>query len=139
MENPPASSYPACIAVKTAELLSPAAGELYLRKVREAVMVNSRDISQAEELQDIARRLSEEYPETFDSAAFSEKFNGEESRNAFRRDLQQTRYNRIGRFPTLTMRKQGSPGIILTGYRPYEVLLQALSRIAPEVTREVAR
>ena len=45
MEDPPASSYPACIAVKCAEMQSSAAGERYLRLLREALMINGKNIA----------------------------------------------------------------------------------------------
>jgi|SRR5690606_30955153 len=134
IKNPPKSSYPACIAVKTAELQSAEAGELYLRKVREAVMIHSLDISKAAVLHKIAMQLSINYPGRFNADQFLEDFDSEKSRDAFRQDLQRIRYNQIGRFPTLTMKKGNQPGIIITGYRPYEVLLQALSRIDPQLT-----
>jgi len=38
-EDPPSSSYPACLAVKAAELQSPQAADLLLGRLREAVMV----------------------------------------------------------------------------------------------------
>src|SRR5512143_835188 len=47
-EDPPASSHPACIAVKAAELQSSEAAELYLRRLREAVMLDRRNIARRE-------------------------------------------------------------------------------------------
>src|SRR3954471_3369508 len=44
VEDPPASSYPACIAVKSVQLQSPAAGIKYLRMLREAVMIQGLNI-----------------------------------------------------------------------------------------------
>src|SRR3954466_16223308 len=45
VEDPPASSYPACIAVKCAELQSKKAGDTYLRLAREAIMLHGKNIA----------------------------------------------------------------------------------------------
>jgi putative protein-disulfide isomerase len=58
--DPPASSYPACIAVKCAEMQSRMLGEKYLYKLREAVMMNGQNIAKTEVLQSIATTLSSE-------------------------------------------------------------------------------
>ncbi|MEX8548058.1 MAG: DsbA family protein [Mucilaginibacter sp.] len=132
-EDPPTSSYPACIAVKSAEMQSKAAGEKYLYKLREAVMTNKQNIAKPEVLAAIARNFSEINPDLLNYNQFLEDISGEKSLQLFRNDLQNVRYNRIGRFPTLTIHKPGQTGVILTGYRPYEVLLQAISVVAPEL------
>lgn len=133
VEDPPTSSYPACIAVKSAEMQSKEAGEKYLYKLREAVMTNKQNIARPEVLAAIAQKFSEENPDLLNYNQFLEDISGEKSVRLFKNDLQKVRYNQIGRFPTLTITKPGKPGIILTGYRPYDVLLQAISVIAPEL------
>jgi len=138
VDDPPASSYPACIAVKTAEMQSKEAGEEYLYKLREAVMMNKQNIARPEVLAAIARKLSEAHPDLLDYDQFLDDISGEKSLQLFRNDLQKVRYNRIGRFPTLTIHKPGQAGVILTGYRPYEVLLQAISVVAPEMVSNAA-
>lgn len=42
MKNPPSSSYPACIAVKSAQLQSGGHGESLLQRLREAAMVEEK-------------------------------------------------------------------------------------------------
>ncbi|WP_439882768.1 DsbA family oxidoreductase [Pontibacter sp. MBLB2868] len=133
-ENPPASSYPACMAVKAAELQSPVAAENYLRKVREAVMLHGKNIAQREVLLQVGKELSEISPDLFNIEKFEQDFGSEEARKAFEQDLMQVRLHNISRFPTLTMRREGEEiGVMLTGYRPYEALQQALLQVAPEL------
>jgi len=127
-ENPPSSSYPACIAVKTAALQGFEASEIYLRAVSKAVMVNAQDISQKDVLLEIARAASLDRPKAFDSDRFAEEYNSNASRDAFRDDLRQVSYHKIGRFPTLTFTR-GGKGLIMTGYRPYEALVEAFRQI----------
>jgi predicted DsbA family dithiol-disulfide isomerase len=133
IHDPPTSSYPACIAVKCAALQSPEAAENYLRRLREAVMLEAKNISKEEVLLEVANSLARDKPHLFDAEAFEEKLHREEGREAFREDLQQVRYNSISRFPTLTLQKPQQPGVMIVGYRPYDVLLQALEQIAPDL------
>ena len=56
MEDAPASSYPACIAFKGAELQVAAVAELYLRLVREAIMLDGKNIAKQNVLIDIAEQ-----------------------------------------------------------------------------------
>ena len=128
IENPPASSYPACIAVKTAGLQGFEASEIYLQAVWKAVMVNSMDISKKDILLEIAYDAGIQKPQILDFQRFADEYDNDESRDAFRNDLRQVAYNKIGRFPTLTFTK-GGKGIIMTGYRPYEALVDALKQI----------
>lgn len=132
IEDYPDSSYPACIAVKSAGLQSQEAGDRYLRKIREALMIDGKNIAQLPLLLDIAASLSEAYPGLLDYERFELDFDGA-GRHAFREDLKQLRYLDISRFPTLTMNIPDKPGVIITGYRPYEVLVQALQRVLPNL------
>jgi len=128
IENPPASSYPACIAVKTAGLQSSQVSEAYLREIWKAVMVDSLDISKKEILIEIAAALLAGESVDFNFDRFVAEYNNELSREAFRNDLRQISYNKIGRFPTITFTKAGK-GLIMTGYRPYEALVEAFGQL----------
>ncbi len=134
VDDPPTSSYPACIAVKSAEIQSREAGENFLYKLREAVMTKNQNVAKPEVLTAIAQNFAEENPELLNFNQFLEDISGEKSVQLFKDDLQKVRYNGIGRFPTLTIHKPGKNGVIITGYRPYEVLLEAISVIDPEIT-----
>lgn len=137
MTDPPDSSYPACIAVKSAALQSPKAEELYLRALREAVMISGQNIAKDYVLMDIAKKLAEEHPGLLDLERFENDLYGETGPSAFRHDMQKVRYNRIGRFPTLTVQLGDKPGVMITGYRPYNVLLDALRRVVPKISPSI--
>jgi predicted DsbA family dithiol-disulfide isomerase len=132
-EDPPSSSYPACIAVKTAALQSNKAGEQYLLKIRSAIMSDGRNISKPEVLLDVAEELDSS---TLDFQQFKEDWTQGKGKEPFRADLQKASYHKIGRYPTLTFQNPQGKGIIITGYRPYEILEQAYSRIANETGDE---
>lgn len=131
--DPPASSYPACAAVKCAGLQSPEAEEWYLRRTREAIMIHGKNIARQEVLLEVAETLAAHKPQLFNSGQFRKDLGGGAGNEAFRQDLQEVRYHGIGRYPTLTIQKPGAAGVIITGYRPYEVLLEAVKQVEPEL------
>jgi putative protein-disulfide isomerase len=131
--DPPASSYPACLAVKAAELQSAAAADLYLRRLREAVMTERRNIARREVLLELAGEVAAGAPEELDPARLRDDLAGAAAREALREDIKEARYRGIGRFPTLTLRDPTGVGVVLVGYRPYEALRAALAQVAPEL------
>ncbi len=135
--DPPASSYPACIAVKSAELQSQAAGVEYLRLLREAVMIQGKNIAKQEVLVEVAEKLNESCPGLLDITRFSEDLTNDNGLEAFRTDWQETQNRNITRFPTLIMRSANKPAIMLTGYRPYPILLEAMKQMIPAVEPSV--
>jgi len=134
MEDPPASSYPACIAVKCAALQSAEAEELYLRKLREAVMLHTKNIARQPVLIAVAEEVAQALPGKLDFEQFKKDIQQGAGNEAFREDLKKTSYHQISRFPTLTISRNGAKGIMIVGYRPYKILMQAISIIAPDLT-----
>jgi predicted DsbA family dithiol-disulfide isomerase len=132
IEDPPESSYPACVAVKAAELQSREAAQSYLRRLREAAMCERRNIARRDVLIDVACGFTEERPGLIDVERFEGDLEGSEAREAFVEDIKQARYFGIGRFPALTLRRPGGMGVVLIGYRPYEALVDGLRRLVPD-------
>ncbi|HEY8400632.1 MAG TPA: DsbA family protein [Cytophagaceae bacterium] len=132
MTEPPVSSYPSCIAVKCAALQSPVAAEQLLRKLREAIMLKGLNISREDVLLQSAEELSVQ-TQSFDFTKFKEDYYQGAGLEAFKNDLQYIRYQKISRFPTLTFERDGKEGIIIVGYRPYKVLLDAFRAIASDI------
>jgi len=138
MEDPPASSYPACIAVKCAQLQSAEAGEKYLRLIREAVMLHGKNIAKQSVLTEVAQELSEKHLPSFNVAKFAEDLTNDNGIEAFRKDLQQVQYKNINRFPTLIIKHENNGAIIMTGHRPYNVLVDAITTVAPALKKTQA-
>lgn len=128
VENPPSSSYPACIAVKTAALQSKEAEASYFKYIAEAALMRGKNISKPEVLVEVAEQLFEEKSEIFDLHHFLKNYNNETSRDAFRHDLQKVKSNNIGRFPTVTMAFNNKK-LLLTGYHPFDTLADAFLNI----------
>jgi putative protein-disulfide isomerase len=120
--DPPSSSYPPCIAVKTVGLQSREAAEQYYFDIRKAMMEQGINISEEHNLLDLASQLKRE---DFDFALFVDDWRKGQGRESFRQDLKTTKFHGIGRFPTLTFQDAHGHGILLTGYRPYTILEEA--------------
>lgn len=130
--DPPVSSYPACIAVKCAELQSQSLGEQYLQLTREAVMLNLRNISKQEVLITIAEKLAKTNSD-FDIQRFADDLVNGAGLEAFRADWNKAQMQRIERYPTLILKRKNHRSILFSGYKPYESLLQAFQQIAPDL------
>ena len=125
-EDPPTSSYPACIAVKTAGLQSTAASNEYLFRIRQALMEEGVNISKPSILLATAARMKRD---DFDFNQFEKDFKVGNGNEAFRNDLHKTKFHSIGRFPTLTFQNSTGKGIIIVGYRPFNDLHRAFAHI----------
>lgn len=130
--DPPASSFPACIAVKSAELQSRAFGTVYLGMVREAAMLQCKNVARTEVLMDLASELSESNA-TFDFDRFRDDLNGA-GPEAFKKDWKEVKYLGITRFPTLVFKIPGRPSVLLSGYRPCSSLKEHWDRIIADNT-----
>lgn len=135
IHNPPQSSYPACIAVKAAGLQSFVAEETYLRKLREAIMIQKQDISSLNVLLDVAAGVASMLPGSFDYLRFKKEIHSEEALEAFRKDIAEAGSKQINRFPTLLFRMTGKPSLIMPGYRPYKAANTILEEMG--IQREV--
>lgn len=132
LDDPPASSYPACLAMKAAERQGAVWGDRYLRCLREAVMLERRNIARPEVLTELAETLARESGGAFAASRFALDLEASETHDAFRQDLMQARYLRIGRFPSLVLHRHGARSLLLTGCRPYPSLVAALDHLASE-------
>jgi predicted DsbA family dithiol-disulfide isomerase len=134
-EDPPASSYPACLAVKAAGLQGEAAADAMLRRLREAVMLERRNIARREVLLDEARSLLHaEEAAGFVYEAFADAIDGAAALEALRDDIDVTRAFEVKRFPSLLLEDlRSGRRVTLTGYRPWSAVREVLQRLAPEV------
>jgi putative protein-disulfide isomerase len=134
--DPPASSYPACVAVKAAERQGKAAEESLLRRLREAAMIERRNIGRWDTLYTAAQQTANDG--LLDLNRFSDDYKAAATMETFRQDLRDAAYYSIGRFPTLILQRNDGRGIVLVGYRPYEALHAAMEHLVPGVTQQQA-
>ena len=132
MRDPPASSYPACVAVKCVQLQSNEDGETYLQLLREACMSEGKNIARQSVLFGIAERL--EAQETgFSFKKFKEDYEGGSGMQAFRADLEEVHFYNITRFPTLIIRWRDGKAIMLPGYRDHGEIINAMQTVVPGI------
>jgi putative protein-disulfide isomerase len=129
VEDPPSSSFPACMAVKCAALQSPEAEEQYLLLCRTAAMVQGKNVSKEEELEKIAQELALQLT-SFDAGKFMQDYRSNAGLPAFRSNLQEIKTYGIKRFPAMLLNDPGGKDILITGYRPYSLLLEALKQLS---------
>lgn len=125
-EDPPTSSYPPCLAVKTAALQSKTAADDYLFQIRKCLMEDGSNVSMRDVLLNIASKLKHD---DFNYLQFEEDLKLDKGKDLFRADLQKARFYNIGRYPTLTMKNAEGKGIMIVGYRPYEALVEAYKQV----------
>jgi putative protein-disulfide isomerase len=133
VRNPPPSSFPACIAVKSIELQSKEAGAVYLRRLREAVMLRGENIAEQKILVQIAKDLAISNLFNININRFETDLIGDNGLEAFRKDYLEVQNRNISRFPTLIIRSTHKPAIIITGHRPYAAFIDAIMQVAPAI------
>jgi predicted DsbA family dithiol-disulfide isomerase len=126
--DPPASSYPACLAVKCAGMQSAQAEHLYLYALRSAIMKDGKNIAKKTVLLDTASGVATDHPDILDMQRFEADLGCDQAVDLLKQDLQEVNYRNITRLPTL-MVKQGDQRVVITGYRPYEALHQVIARM----------
>ena len=132
LEHPPRSSFPSCLAVKAAELQGSKTADRYLRKIREAVMLKTQDVSSKDVLLQIALELSQQEPELMHFDRFEEDLDDKKSLSLLKADLRKVKAAGITRYPTLVVRKKGKKSLMLTGYRSYDSLVAKLREFQPD-------
>ena len=100
-------------------------------------MIRGENIAKENVLIDIADRLSNEDNSNFSSLIFRQQLKEENEMEAFRKDLQEVQSQQVKRFSTFIV-KRNQQGIILTGFRPYENLHEALLQVSPGIRKNNA-
>jgi putative protein-disulfide isomerase len=122
MEDPPASSYPACIAVKCAQVQSFEAGEIYLRHAWQAAMTMGINLANEAALIKIADDIEMLDNSLLQARQFKEDLYNGKGLELFKKDLQEVQYKRINRFPSLAVACANQPTLLIEGYKPYQLL-----------------
>ncbi|RYZ54988.1 MAG: DsbA family protein [Sphingobacteriales bacterium] len=121
--DPPASSYPACIAVKCAGMQGDDTGIQMYRLLQQAIMTEVKNIAKTEVILEIAGRVN-----GLDKHAFEASLLDGSGIPHFRKDLEEVRLLGIERFPALKISSQGR-SLMITGYRNYDTLAAGIRKL----------
>lgn len=134
-EDPPMSSVPACLAVKAAQRQGAWAAEAVLRRLREAAMLQRRNIARLDVLVEIVEQAANDLPPDlpFDILLWTEAMRDKATGDALRDDMQHVRYYGIDRFPAIQFQRAGERPILCVGHREFAALSEALRHIDPLV------
>ncbi len=111
------STWPACVAVKAADLQGSETGERYLRRLRRAALTERQDVSVREVQLSLARSVT-----GLDATRLEMDLDGDEAAKAFSADLRLGRECGVSGFPTLLFKHpssasapEGEDGILVGG------------------------
>lgn len=122
LSDPLASSYPPSVAAHTVRLLDPSKEEEFLRRLREAIFLEERNIARFEVLTDCAAAVG------LDRDLFARLLGSGAGKAAFERDLAEVRQLPVRGFPTVIMAGPDGKGVAIGGTQPFARLEEALLR-----------
>jgi len=124
IKDPLPSSYPPSIAFKAAQMQDKEKALKFLRRLREYVFIEARNITLWKHMAEAATFAG------LDVKQLEQDYNGP-ARNAFEEDLQLARQNGVRGFPTLfVMDKEGNRRTVY-GFRPYADFENAIKNLMP--------
>ena len=129
IEDPLASSYPPSIAFKAAQMQGKVKADLFLRKIKEMVFLEKKNISKWEHLEQAAIEVG------LDSVKFKADFDGA-ANTAFEDDLALARQLGVRGFPTIFFTDKDDNRFKVYGSKPYEVYEQALLKLNPAAVKK---
>ncbi len=120
------STWPACIAVKAAELRGREAGRRYLRALREAWCLDGRGIHRTGVQLEVASESG------LDADAFGKALEDGSARAAFQTDREACERLEVTGFPTFELGR-GDTSARLNGWQPWEVFEDMLRKVDPDL------
>ena len=118
----PGTTHRAGIAAKAVGLSEPHLGLRFLRALREASMMDARNVEEVEVQEDVLRALGG------DVAAFREALESDEATREFYSDQAEGRLRGVSGFPTVTFRNEQGLEVGVGGFQPTEAYEAALAR-----------
>ena len=93
-------------------------------------MIKGENISKQNILLQLAEELSIQNSQ-FDLNRFFTDFKNDSGLEPFRKDLNEVKFYNINRFPTLVVKNKLNKAVMVSGYRPYNVLLSSIEQLKP--------
>ncbi|HNM25080.1 MAG TPA: ClpXP adapter SpxH family protein [Saprospiraceae bacterium] len=129
LEDPLPSSYPPSIAFKAAQMQDEHKALLFLRRIREMVFLEKKNITRWEHLQQAALETG------LDPGQLKKDYDGA-AQQRFQDDLALARSLSVRGFPTLFFTDSAQNRLVLYGVRPYEQFEQTLLTLYPAAQKK---
>ena len=129
IEDPLNSSYPPSIAFKAAQMQDNNLALLFLRRIKEMVFVEKKNIIKWEFLEKAALEVG------LDSARLLRDFDGR-AKDLFKDDLQKCNELGVTSFPTLIFSDKANKHYTLKGYQNYEIYETIILRLIPNAKKK---
>lgn len=128
LEDPLPSSYPPSIAFKAAQMQDEKKAIQFLRRIREMVFMEKKNITKWEHLEAAAKQVG------LDAVKLKADFEGE-AKALFQKDLDLARSLNVRSFPTMIFSDSDQQRLVLKGVRPYEQFEQTLLALHPNALK----
>ena len=128
LEDPLPSSYPPSIAFKAAQIQDNGKAILFLRKIREMVFLQKKNIVKKEFLHAAAFEVG------LDAARLMRDLEGK-AQNLFKEDLILAHRLNVKELPTLFFSNQEGFQLTLNGYQPYESFEKIIKQLRPGIKK----
>lgn len=128
LEDPLPSSYPPSIAFKAAQIQDEKKAIQFLRRIREMVFMEKKNITKWEHLEAAAKQVG------LDAVKMKADFEGK-AKELFQEDLDLARSLSVHSFPTLIISDADQQRLVLKGVRPYEHFEQTLRAVYPQALK----
>ena len=128
LEDPLPSSYPPSIAFKAAQMQDEKKAIQFLRRIREMVFMEKKNITKWEHLEAAAKQVG------LDAVKLKADFEGE-AKALFQKDLDLARSLNVRSFPTMIFSDADQQRLVLKGVRPYEQFEQTLLALHPNALK----
>lgn len=129
LEDPLTSSYPPSIAFKAAQMQDTDLAILFLRRIKEMVFLEKKNIIQWRFLERAAFHVG------LDSARLLRDFEGK-AQELFREDLKLAQDLNVTSFPTLFFYNNEGQQIAIKGFQPYEKFEEIINQLIPFVQKQ---
>jgi putative protein-disulfide isomerase len=130
LEDPLPSSYPPSVAFKAAQLQDEHKAVQFLRRIREMVFLEKKNITKWEHLALAAKQTG------LDVDRFKSDYEGK-AQTLFQEDLALGRSLNVRSFPTLIYTDADDQKLVMKGVRPYEHFEQTLLALHPQALKKV--
>jgi predicted DsbA family dithiol-disulfide isomerase len=128
LEDPLPSSYPPSIAFKAAQLQDTGKAVLFLRRIREMVFLEKKNIIKKEHL------FTAAFDSGLDAARLLRDLEGK-AQDMFREDLILSDLLQIKVLPTLFFSNKEGVQLALNGFQPYESFEEIIHQLAPNIVK----